>query len=261
MQGLSHHLTISIGKRYQSKFPMHFVCGFPRSGTTWFSEMLADYLNLPRPRHYILPIGFASVIHTHSEPNAGINDCFYVIRDGRDAITSMYFYFGKSMKEQNIVGRDWLSRVFDNQFETMNVDKYLPRFIEYIFKHPVGTKSHWGDHTRGWLGIQSEQSPGSIVVVRFEALLEDTASSFEHALISKYQCIDCEFAKEAVNRQTFRRQKKRSMDQQRTLLRKGISGDWKNYWNRECGQIFDYFAGEDLIELGYEIDRSWIDSM
>jgi len=64
MRSVSHYTTMSIGSRFGEKFPMHFVCGYPRSGTTWFSELLADYLNLPRPNMYIFPIGFASVIHT-----------------------------------------------------------------------------------------------------------------------------------------------------------------------------------------------------
>ena len=70
---------------------MHFVCGYPRSGTTWFNEMLADYLNLPRPNHYIFPIGFAPVIHTHWNADSYLNDCFYNVRDGRDAVVSAYF--------------------------------------------------------------------------------------------------------------------------------------------------------------------------
>ena len=45
-----------------------------------------------------------------------------------------------------------------------------------------------------------------------------------------------------------------------SFLRKGIAGDWKNYFSKEANQVFNKFAGKELIKLGYEIDDSWIDS-
>jgi len=42
-------------------------------------------------------------------------------------------------------------------------------------------------------------------------------------------------------------------------LRKGISGDWKNKFSREAKQIFNEYAGKELIQLGYEVDDSWIE--
>ena len=41
-------------------------------------------------------------------------------------------------------------------------------------------------------------------------------------------------------------------------LRKGVAGDWQNYFNAESREIFDYYAGHHLIRLGYEEDRSWV---
>jgi len=32
-------------------------------------------------------------------------------------------------------------------------------------------------------------------------------------------------------------------------LRKGISGDWKNKFSREAKQIFNEYAGKELIQL------------
>ena len=41
-------------------------------------------------------------------------------------------------------------------------------------------------------------------------------------------------------------------------MRKGIVGDWKNYFNKEAREIFNHYAGDQLIKLGYEKDRSWV---
>ncbi|CAN0527606.1 unnamed protein product [Scytosiphon promiscuus] len=89
-----------IGKKWGQSFPMYFVCSFPRSGSTWLSEMLADYLNLPRPSHYIFPIGFSSIVHTHTAPRLGLKDCFYIYRDGRDCYLSFYKYLVKVLEEE-----------------------------------------------------------------------------------------------------------------------------------------------------------------
>ena len=41
--------------------------------------------------------------------------------------------------------------------------------------------------------------------------------------------------------------------------RKGIVGDWKNYFTRRDGQLFQQIAGDQLCALGYVQDESWID--
>ncbi len=42
-------------------------------------------------------------------------------------------------------------------------------------------------------------------------------------------------------------------------LRKGVAGDWKNLFTREAAELFDRYAGETLVEDGYEPDRSWVE--
>ena len=40
-------------------------------------------------------------------------------------------------------------------------------------------------------------------------------------------------------------------------VRKGIVGDWKNYFTRQDGELFHRLAGKYLIEFGYEKDENW----
>ena len=44
----------------------------------------------------------------------------------------------------------------------------------------------------------------------------------------------------------------------RSFLRKGIVGDWRKHFNQEAGEIFNRYAGSELILLGYEQDTSWV---
>ena len=258
LQGTAHYTTMWIGARYGERFPMHFVCGYPRSGTTWFSELLADYLNLPRPRHYIFPIGFAAIIHTHVEPQHRLNDCFYVVRDGRDSIVSHYFKLTKTLVEDpDFIYRDRYLKLFGSDFDAKDTAKNLPLFMYSVFEN---RKMHWGQHVQGWMQ-KAKQYPNKIVPIKYEDLLEDSASAFTAALMQKYNVVDEALARECAQRQDFNRQKKRPAGQQRTFMRKGIAGDWCNWFTPECAQIFDAYAGETLIEAGYEIDRSWLQSV
>jgi hypothetical protein len=42
------------------------------------------------------------------------------------------------------------------------------------------------------------------------------------------------------------------------FLRKGVVGDWRGRFSPEAREVFDRYAGEELILLGYERDRSWV---
>ncbi|HDD62166.1 MAG TPA: hypothetical protein ENF22_06535 [Chloroflexi bacterium] len=254
MVALSHKITMQIGARYGPGFPMHFVCGYPRSGTTWFSELLADYLNLPRPRHYILPLGFSCVVHTHVPSSHRLSDCFYVLRDGRDCLVSAYFKLIKNMEDdKDYVYGDVYAELFGGNYD--DPGKNIELYVDYIFTH---RKHHWGRHVKGWLD-KKRQHPETIVIARYEELVRETREAFIQVLLEKYGSVKEEFVNSAVERQQFERQIKRSEDQHRTFLRKGKTGDWRNWFTPESARIFDKYAGDVLIEAGYEQDHSWID--
>lgn len=250
----AHHTTMWIGARYGHHFPMHFVIGYPRSGTTWFSEMLGDYLRLPRPSHYLLPIAFPAVIHTHALAKGKVNDCFYVVRDGRDAIVSTYFYMIELQKKGVPIAH--ISTLLDSYNDLDDIQMNLPSFIKAIFLKPQGVKENWGDHTINW-AKKAEIHP-AIVPVRFEDLLVDTAVTFRSVLYKKYGTVDEIEANDVAKRHQFKRQVKRDKSSHRTPMRKGKSGDWQLYFSRHSCQLFDYYAGDSLLAFGYEPDRSWV---
>lgn len=258
MQATAHHMTIWIGARYGDRFPMHFVVGYPRSGTTWFSELLADYLNLPRPRHYIFPIGFAAVIHTHTEPQRKLADCFYVVRDGRDSLVSAYFQLIRILGENaSFVYRDRYLKLFGANYDPSDTARNLLLYMRSVFEQ---NKRHWGEHVVGWMQ-KAQRYPKQIVVVKYEDLRTNPYPTFTGVLEQKYGSVDADVASDALQRQDFNRQRKRPQGQQRTFMRKGVAGDWRNHFTLECAQLFDTYAGQALIEAGYEPDRSWVSSL
>lgn len=43
--------------------------------------------------------------------------------------------------------------------------------------------------------------------------------------------------------------------------RKGISGDWQNYFTSRDAEIFMDIAGDELLRYSYEKDSGWIDGL
>ena len=257
MEVLSHHITIWIGKHYGPHFPMYFVCGYPRSGTTWFSQMLGNYMNLPNPEHYIFPIGFAAIIHTHASANHKLKNCFYIVRDGRDAMVSLYFYTILKMQKGHFPVRQHFIDLFGNDFASNDIKKNLPKFLEDQFSNPIGCPEHWGIHTSMWLD-HARNNPNEVVIIRYESLLQNPVVEFKKALSTLLDSIDDDLITEIVKLQDLNLQRKRPEKYHRTYLRKGQSGDWKNYFTYESAEIFNHYAGEALINLGYEDNHKWV---
>ena len=75
---------------------------------------------------------------------------------------------------------------------------------------------------------------------------------------------DAEIIAQCIERATFEKMSGRAVGDENAPLadaRKGISGDWKNYFTRKDGELFDELAGQLLIDLGYENNRDWIQTL
>ena len=84
----SHHLSYYIAKWFPRAVPCVCVLGYPRSGTVWASQMIADYLQLPYPILSLFPIGCPAIFHGHQRVERNGPRTVYVMRDGRDALVS-----------------------------------------------------------------------------------------------------------------------------------------------------------------------------
>ena len=254
LEGSSHYMTMFIGKKWGNHFPMHFVCSFPRSGSTWLSEMIADYLNLPRPKNYIFPIGFSSVVHTHVSPKFGLNDCFYIYRDGRDCYLSFYYYLIKRLEEDGPKFKEY--HFWVKKFGHVNYQENLKRNFCIYLEELLKKKWHWGNHVSGW--IENSRAEHKVVPVQFELLRKEPYNSLRGICLEKFGEVSEEVLKDTIQRQSLQKQKNRSKDQHRTYIRKGESGDWKTLFCSESAQMFDYYAGKTLLQVGYEENTDWV---
>lgn len=237
------------------RMPFYLVPEYPKSGGTWLSLMLADYLQVPFPRNG-LPVFAASVMHGHHLYSPSFSNVFCLFRDGRDVTVSYYFHlvFENEHNHPELVEATRRALGFDSYDD---VEANLPRFIEYVFTtHDRGRfRFTWKEFVRSWTGK-------GIHIVKYEDLLADTAGTLSVALRTVLGLEpDPERLREIERNYSFESMTKRKKGQenQKSFFRKGISGDWKGKFSREARQVFDHFAGDELILAGYEPDHAWVD--
>ena len=92
---ISSRITKLIACCWGESFPFYYVTEYPKSGGSWLADMIADYLQIPRPVHYHLPLSFTCVIHNHWGYSPRLRRVFYLYRDGRDVVVSDYFFINR----------------------------------------------------------------------------------------------------------------------------------------------------------------------
>jgi hypothetical protein len=261
---LSQLVTRQIGLRWGERIPFYYVCEHPKSGGTWLARMVADYLQLPFPQHSFLPIGFRSVVKNHLRYDPRLRRVFYLYRDGRDVMVSLYYDRVRTARHAERPGSKYIGstyeRLFGKDYDPGDIVAHLPRFIEYEFAHPGrGTPLNWRDHVEDW---GAPDGHPTISYLSYEELSSDCGGTLGRALhqvtgeqIDPWQ-ISVTVEKMSMARQTGRQPGEGDITQH---IRKGVVGDWKNYFSREAAQLFDHLAGDTLVHLGYEADRNWID--
>jgi len=135
-----------------------------------------------------------------------------------------------------------------------DVRKNLPRFIEYKFTRNTYPRFTWSEFVKDWVNENA-------IFVKYEDLVRDTSAELGKA-IRKLLRVDADpnRLREIAEKYAFRNQAQRSPGEENasSFLRKGIVGDWKNYFTKEAREMFHHLAGKELIRLGYEEHDGWV---
>jgi len=233
-------------------FPYYIVNEYPRSGGTWFSHMLSEYLGVPFPRNQ-MPTLCSSIMHGHYLYLPTLKNVFVILRDGRDIMVSFYFhsYFKNELFNHVLVDRMKMKLPFNDYND---IENNLPRFIEYKFTGKWPPHFSWSQFVDTWI-------ERDVAIIKYEELIQDPVMSVGRAIdkIIKVK-VNYDYISQIVEKYSFKSLSKRNSgyENRSSFLRKGVSGDWKNYFNKEARELFNFFAGNQLIKLGYEKDRSWV---
>lgn len=170
-----------------------------------------------------------------------------LLRDGRDALLSYYFFHqafvaNPTNKTVTPAGRRQqdLAALSGNDVRFDAAD-----YAAFLRVHGP----QWAEYTRGWAGATDA------LTVRYETLQAD----FEGELTRIVDTLDLPTVC------TVREVREEYVEHARTLLqgdnrsfhRKGIVGDWKNYYDPSVRAVLHETIGDTLREVGYETGSDW----
>jgi hypothetical protein len=116
----------------------------------------------------------------------------------------------------------------------------------------------WPEHVGQWFAPARTH----VAYLSYESLRRDPVPTLKGALERFLdEPVDEARLQKSVDRYEFKRVSGREAgsEDRKAFTRKGVAGDWINHFSREAAEIFDHFAGQTLIDLGYEADHSWIE--
>jgi lipopolysaccharide transport system ATP-binding protein len=98
-------------------------------------------------------------------------------------------------------------------------------------------------------------------IVYYERLVEDDFGTLKEAFIDRMQLpISEESLRTAVETCRFEQLsggRSKGTEDQESHYRKGVAGDWRNYFTPKVTDAFKKRFGDILIAAGYENDQNW----
>ena len=233
--------------------PLYIVTEYPKSGGTWVSQMLSAYMRVPFPRNQ-RPRIESCIMHGHYLYSPRLRNTICVMRDGRDVMVSAYYHFLFQTEQNSTYGVKKFRKAMPFK-DYENIRQHLPYFIEYMSTQ-YARQMHftWSEFVLSW------HSSG-LLCIHYEDLLIEPLATLSQIIRSIAQIEpDEERIESVVSTYSFEARSGRQPGIERlgSSMRKGISGDWRNKFTREAGEVFDHFCGDALINLGYEEDQTWV---
>lgn len=166
----------------------------------------------------------------------------HLVRDGRDVLTSGTF--------------DWLLKDAEGTDRHEFYFRPIPGMrLERFFDAKVIKK--WAGNWNETIDIFNEEPPSHRIT--YEEMKDDMAEALKKLFIAIGVESNNEIADKCEEESTFERMSGRPPGQEEPTAkaRKGIVGDWRNYFTLADGELFDALAGEQLMAMGYEADSNW----
>jgi hypothetical protein len=164
---------------------------------------------------------------------------FFVARDPRDLLISQYYSQKSTHKKANSI--DSLRKELEN--------KSLQEGIIMTLK-VLDERGYW-ERLHSWTYNQNEH----IKLCKYEDLIGDHKLEAFRALFEHLEIPMPESElKELIEEYSFEKLtggRKQGQEVDSSHLRKGVSGDWKNYFTEKIEQEFNEVTGQLVYDLGY----------
>ncbi|XP_051063594.1 bile salt sulfotransferase 2 [Phodopus roborovskii] len=164
----------------------------------------------------------------------------YVMRNPRDVLVSGYFFWSKS----NLV---------------KNADS-LSTYFEWFLKGNVAYGS-WFEHIRGWLSMRGSEN---FLLLSYEDMKKDTRKTIEKICDFLGKKLESDELDMVLKNISFKAMKENKMSNFSlitddmipnglVLLRKGVTGDWKNHFTVAQAEAFDKVFQEKMAGFPPEL--------
>jgi len=196
---------------------------------------------------------------------------FFVLRDLRDTLVSLYF----SLKLSHAVTNSFQSRLrkhlagaseerglldlIDQETRGISMQEFLAL--------PVSAQFSWVENHEapaGWIAaqiadIQRSWVRTSILCIRYEDLIANEQEVFREIIEHCQIGVAPATLHAIVHHNNFERAtgRRRGEEEPTSHLRKGVAGDWRNHFSERVKDEFKKTFGSLLIETGYERDLEW----
>jgi hypothetical protein len=252
----SEHLRLWIERSVWSRDgdPDEHVDALMRLATEYFltAELSKTGKKLVGDKSPLLDEGFMQEVGA-VYPGARV---IHIIRDGRDrTVSSMH--------------RGW-RRASQGYLHRLSPEELARgKALREGRREPTGAfTEEWlrqaARHWRLLVGRAVEDGPALLgsdyTEVRYEDLLERPNVEVERLLGFLGVDTDERLVQSCVSSASFEklsRGRERGQEDPSSFYRKGVAGDWRNYFSKEDRRVFKEEAGELLIRLGYEEDLDW----
>ncbi len=255
-------LRVTLDKYVNSLFLHHSL---PKSKKEKLLQSLINTI-IKEERKYsgkkILIDKITPYLNTSTHVIDQINDYFpkakiiFLVRDGRDVLTSGVFHWFNKQSAGVVLSDFELQRrkLFLNKdgvkikrfFQDSEIEQWANEWAQPIKIINKAKKTH------------------DVKVIHYEDLLKNTTSVLDEVLTFVKAKNTLSILTKSVEAGSFKMMSKgREMGnaKQDAHIRKGISGDWKNYFTYEDGKLFHEIAGDELIEYGYEQNKQWFEKL
>ena len=167
---------------------------------------------------------------------------FIIIRDLRDTLVSAYF----SMKFSHPISEPMLA-LWRSKLHSMDLEEGLIYLMD-----------EW---LPGCAHIQVSWLEAGDRLIRYEDLLDHDLEILEPLLLDEFRLpVSRARFKNAVLKNRFEKMTGGRRQGDEDILaheRKGVAGDWRNYFTRNLSRSFKARYGGLLVETGYEKDLNW----
>jgi hypothetical protein len=210
--------------------------------------MLSGLTGVPFPRNRFVT-EWPCILHSHLLPHDRLDKSITILRDGRDIMVSAYHHF--IIPNEHCPPHEqkkWASLI--NASDLWSVRTNLAAFIEVFHEHyRVGGRSiTWQDHVLACREL-------NLLAITYEDLLTNPHKELQG--VTKYLGLDISAEKidQIIEQFSFNKMKERNPES--LFLRKGTSGDWKNHFTHNAGELFESLGGKALRLLNYTSDNTW----